>query len=294
VVPILTNDTTGDTIVPTTVVFTNTGTGIPPTNGGKEMIVPGQGTWTIDGTTGIVTFVPEAGFIGDPTPPTYTGEDAEGNVSNEATITLSADPLPVASNDVDSYTPGVSKVVPILTNDTTGDMIVPTTVVFTNTGTGIPPTNGGKEMIVPGQGTWTIDGTTGIVTFVPEAGFTGDPTPPTYTGEDAQGNVSNEATITLSADPLPVASNDVDSYTPGVSKVVPILTNDTTGDTIVPTTVVFTNTGTGIPPTNGGKEMIVPGQGTWTIDGTTGIVTFVPEGGFTGDPTPTTYTGEEA
>ncbi|WP_452223837.1 Ig-like domain-containing protein, partial [Lacinutrix chionoecetis] len=56
-----------------------------------ELVVPGEGTWTVDDTTGAVTFTPEAGFTGDPTPIDYNVEDNDGNVSNDSTITLDFD-----------------------------------------------------------------------------------------------------------------------------------------------------------------------------------------------------------
>ena len=36
-----------------------------------------------------------------------------------------------------------------------------------------------------------------LVTFTPQAGYTGDPTPIQYTVQDAQGNTSNPATVTV-------------------------------------------------------------------------------------------------
>ncbi|WP_406947844.1 Ig-like domain-containing protein [Psychrobacter fjordensis] len=45
----------------------------------------------------------------------------------------------------------------------------------------------GKSVIVAGEGTWSVDGTTGAITFTPEAGFTGDPTPISYTVDDNTG-----------------------------------------------------------------------------------------------------------
>nr|WP_265090128.1 hypothetical protein [Psychrobacter fjordensis] len=41
--------------------------------------------------------------------------------------------------------------------------------------------------MVAGEGTWSVDGTTGAITFTPEAGFTGDPTPISYTVDDNTG-----------------------------------------------------------------------------------------------------------
>lgn len=42
--------------------------------------------------------------------------------------------------------------------------------------------------MVPGEGTWTVDLTTGSITFTPELGFTGNPTPIQYTLKDLNGN----------------------------------------------------------------------------------------------------------
>src|SRR5690606_1978654 len=49
---------------------------------------------------------------------------------------------------------------------------------------------------VPNEGTWVLN-PDGSVTFTPESGFTGDPTPITYTVTDNAGLVSNVATITV-------------------------------------------------------------------------------------------------
>ncbi|WP_299716791.1 hypothetical protein, partial [uncultured Tenacibaculum sp.] len=114
------------------------------------------------------------------------------------------------------------------------------------------------------------------------------------TVEDAQGNVSNEATITLSSDPLPIASDDNGDYTPGnPSDPIDVAGNDTTGDTVDPTTVSLDTTGlpAGSSCTNTDMdgdciEVTVPGEGAWTVNPTTGEVVFTPEGSFTGDPTP--------
>jgi CshA-type fibril repeat protein len=46
--------------------------------------------------------------------------------------------------------------------------------------------NPGEELVVPGEGTWTVTPTTGAITFTPETGFTGDPTPIEYTVQDAR------------------------------------------------------------------------------------------------------------
>ncbi|WP_299716776.1 hypothetical protein, partial [uncultured Tenacibaculum sp.] len=133
-----------------------------------------------------------------------TVEDAQGNVSNEATITLSSDPLPIASDDNGDYTPGnPSDPIDVAGNDTSGDTVDPTTVSLDTTGlpAGSSCTNTNTdgdciEVTVPGEGVWTVNPMTGEVVFTPDGSFTGDPTPITYDIEDAQGN-SDSGTITV-------------------------------------------------------------------------------------------------
>ena len=252
----------------------------PATPGTQTTLtVAGQGTWSTD-ATGNVTFTPEAGFTNDPTPIPYTVSDTTGLVSNEATITI--DYAPVATDDSSTgNTTGTPATVDVLANDTTGDTVDPTTVQIVGT------TNPGDDLIVAGQGTWTINPTTGAITFTPQAGFTADPTNITYTVDDAESNTSNPAVV--SVDYVPVATDDSSTgNTTGTPVTVDVLANDTTGDTVDPTTVQIVGT------TNPGDDLIVAGQGTWTINPTTGAITFTPQAGFTADPTNITYTVDDA
>ncbi len=52
------------------------------------LVVEGEGTWTVNPTTGAITFTPEDGFLADPTPITYTISDLSGNESNAATVSI--------------------------------------------------------------------------------------------------------------------------------------------------------------------------------------------------------------
>lgn len=153
------------------------------------LVVPGEGTWTVD-NLGNVTFTPAPGFTHDPTPISYTISDATGLVSNQALLTI--DYVPVASNDSSTNNPiGTAVTVPVLINDTTGDVGVPSTVQIVGTA------NPGDPLVVPGQGTWTVNTSTGAITFTPAPGFTGDPTPIQYTIQDNDGNTSAPATVTV-------------------------------------------------------------------------------------------------
>ena len=190
---------------------------------------------------------------------------------------------PVAANDTLTGLPtGTPAVVTVLANDSDVDGTVdPATVVFTDPAA----TNGGKTLSVPGEGMWTVD-PSGVMTFTAETGFTGNPTPATYTVADNDGNVSSPATVTLTFTPVPpVAANDTLTGLPtGTPAVVTVLGNDSDPDgTLDPATVMFTDPAA----TNGGKTLSVPGEGVWAV-GPSGVMTFTPETGFTGNPTPVT------
>ncbi|MEO1550923.1 MAG: hypothetical protein AAFR93_10905, partial [Pseudomonadota bacterium] len=190
--------------------------------------------------------------------------------------------------------PGVPVTVDVLANDTGGDVPSPTSVLLVDPAN--PSGPGVSSLTVPGQGTWSVNPTSGEITFTPTGGFTGDPTPQEYTVEDAQGNVSPPATVTL--DYTPVATDDIAQPSGAVTDpvVVDVLANDTTGDDAVPGSVSLvppsgaTNIVTAPDPTNPSGPPIVtgvtvPGEGTWTTD-PSGTVTFTPDPSF-GGGTPT-------
>ena len=62
-------------------------------------------------------------------------------------------------------------------------------------------------LTVAGEGTWSVDTSNGQVTFTPEQGFTGDPTPVHYTVKDTTGLTSNQATITVDYEYAPEAGD---------------------------------------------------------------------------------------
>ena len=285
------NDTGG--VDPGSVLFTTTTSpaGASLTNGGLTLTVPGEGVWTAnDPVDGSVTFTPEAGFTGVPTPASYTVANGAGTRSNEATLSATF-ATPVANDDVEAATPGAPIVFDADANDTGG--VDPGSVLFTTTTSpaGASLTNGGLTLTVPGEGVWTAnDPVDGSVTFTPEAGFTGVPTPASYTVANGAGTRSNEATLSATF-ATPVANDDVEAATPGAPIVFDADANDTGG--VDPGSVLFTTTTSpaGASLTNGGLTLTVPGEGVWTAnDPVDGSVTFTPEAGFTGVPTPASYT----
>jgi gliding motility-associated-like protein len=54
-----------------------------------------------------------------------------------------------------------------------------------------------NTLVVVNEGTWTVDPATGILTFNPEAGFTTDPTPITYTLTEISTGLSDTGLVTV-------------------------------------------------------------------------------------------------
>ncbi|MFD6053963.1 CshA/CshB family fibrillar adhesin-related protein [Agromyces sp. NPDC060279] len=271
-VPVLGNDS-GSNLDPSTVRITDPASGDPVT----ELVVPGEGTWTVDAETGDITFTPEDGFTGNPAPIDYTVEDEYGNETG-ATVTVTY--LPEASDDESlNNKQGETVTVPTLENDK-GDLD-PATVRITDPASGDQVT----ELVVPGEGTWTVDPETGDITFTPEDGFEGNPTPIDYTVEDVNGNPTG-ATVTVTYIDAPQARDDRSEDNPPRTPVTLTVLENDEGD-LDPSTVNITD-----PDGNPVKELTVPGEGVWTVDDE-GEITFTPEDGYTGDPTPIHYTVED-
>ncbi|MFZ1854297.1 MAG: hypothetical protein WAU06_05215, partial [Candidatus Nanopelagicales bacterium] len=193
------------TVSPTPVPLTSTGVGtatqsvtVTPPTGGTVMLLagstavttltsPGQGKYTVDPTTGAMTFTPELGFSGTATPADYQVTDSLGQTGSS------------------TYTPTVDKPTgPSATPQTsTGVGIAPQSVTVT-------PPDGGTVMLldgstpvttltIPGQGQYTVDPTTGVITFTPEFGFSGTATPADYQVMDAYGQTA-DSTYTPTVD----------------------------------------------------------------------------------------------
>jgi CshA-type fibril repeat protein len=241
-----------------------------------ELVVEGEGTWTVDPATGKVTFTPEDGFTGDPTPVTYTADDGRGS---RVTATVTVAYTPAAADDASTgNTLGEAVTVDVAGNDSAN--VDPATVRLVDDA-GDPVT----ELVVEGEGTWAVDTATGAVTFTPTGGFTGNPTAVTYAVATASG-LTATATVTVAYTPVAADDASTDNAS-GKPVTVDVLDNDSAN--LDPATVRLLD-GAGEPVT----ELVVDGEGTWTVDPVTGAVTFTPADGFTGDPTPVAYTAADA
>ncbi len=234
-----------------------------------ELVVPGEGTWTVNPTTGAITFSPESGFLGDPTPITYSVSDTAGNTSQaRLAVTFQS----AARDDASlGNPPGQVVTLDVAANDF--GALDPTSVRIVSGGVAV------TELVVPGEGTWTVNPTTGAITFSPENGFLGDPTPISYSVTDTDGDTT-QATVTVTYGIT--AENDQSLNNPQGQPVTVSVTSNDHGD-LDPGTVRILDGSTPV------MEFPVEGEGVWSVDAASGKITFTPARTFTGDPTPITY-----
>ena len=248
---------------------------------GKEV-----GTYTIDPTTGKVTFTPNKDFTGTPVPATVEAKDANGTPT---TATYTPTVKPVTPKGVDTFTkdiqgaeqkgtpefkPGKVTIdgkeveVPIDTKE-------PAKLIDPKTGQPV------DSVTIDGEGTYTVNPETGEVTFTPDKQFTGKGTPIKVQRKDTNGTpvTADYTAVVVPADPEgdDVTTADIQgaeqSGTPkfiggkvtidGVEKTVEI-------DETKPATFE-----------DGTTEKKVPGEGTYTVD-PDGTVHFTPEKDFVG------------
>ena len=252
---------------------------------GKEV-----GTYTIDPTTGKVTFTPNKDFTGTPVPATVQAKDANGTPT---TATYTPTVKPVTPKGVDTFTkdiqgaeqkgtpefkPGKATIdgkeveVPIDTKE-------PAKLIDPKTGQPV------DSVTIDGEGTYTVDPETGEVTFKPDPQFTGKGTPIKVQRKDTNGTpvTADYTAVVVPADPDGdhVATADIQgaeqSGTPqfhggkanidGVEKEVPI-------DETVPAKLIDPTTGQEVTE-------VVTDEGTYRVD-PDGTVHFKPKPDFVG------------
>ncbi|WP_275655550.1 GEVED domain-containing protein [Streptococcus mitis] len=165
----------------------------------KTVTVPGEGTYTIDPTTGAVTFTPE---------PQFTGTAKGINVSLTAPVGQDKDGNPVTATATAKYTPTVTPVTPTADPATSTGVQGETqkgTPTFTEGNSEVPIKEGSVKLLNPDGteatgpvdaldpngnkvGTYTVDPTTGEVTFTPtDKSYVGPVQPANVQAEDKNG-----------------------------------------------------------------------------------------------------------
>ena len=228
-------------------------------DGSKEKTIPGQGTYTIS-LDGTVTFTPDKQFVGKPDPITVKRVDKNGT---PVTATYILEFTKVTPTGKDTSSVNIKGLVQTGTPTFEGgNPLVPIDETVAATFE-----DGSTEKVIPGEGTYTIS-PDGTVTFTPEADFVGKGTGVTIVRKDKNGT--------------PVTA----SYRPTV--VDPSTGHDTAstgakGQPQVATPTFEGHIDSTVPPTfeDGSTTMIVPGEGSYTID-KDGKITFTPEPDFVG------------
>ena len=288
----------------------------------NKVTIVGVGTYEIDpANPGHMLFTPEPNFTGVGPAVNYTVTDSMGGTAS-STYTPTVIPPPTVVSDTTSAGWNVTQRIDVVTSTAGAD----TTNTKTNSQDTVSPLTSWKpnsitidcaneanctetvvngvvtEVIMTGQGTYSVDPATNVITFVPVDTFTGIARPVTYSISDARDQVSSTTyTPTVIAPPVPTASPDTVELLPGQSKVFSSIFDGQTGDTdpalatkgagapdLTNSTVCIIDPATNVCDSDG--IVTIAGQGTYTLNPTTGIVTYAALSSATpGAKTPVTY-----
>ena len=250
---------------------------------GKEV-----GTYTIDPTTGKVTFTPNKDFVGTPVPATVQAKDANGTPT---TATYTPTVKPVSPVGVNTFTEdiqgapqsGKPEFKPGKTTINGEEVEVPMDDK-------VPATfeDGTTTKTIPGEGTYTVD-PDGTVHFTPDKQFKGKGTTMTVVRKDQNGTpVTAEYTAVVH----PASPEGTEVETAGVQGKVQsgkpnFIGGKATIDGVEKTVEIDNNVPAKLIDPKTGQEVTtvtIDGEGTYTVaeDGT---VTFTPDKNFKGKGT---------
>ena len=214
---------------------------------------PANGSVTVNPTTGVIEYTSTVGFVGTDTF-TYEICDLAGNC-DQATVTITVAAPPVAVDDSANTLTGVPVLVDVPFNDTDLDGDLDPISVSIVSG--------------PGDGTLVVNPVTGVIEYTSDPGFVGTDTF-AYEICDLAGNC-DEATVTITVTAPPVAVDDSDNALTGVPVLVDVPFNDSDLDGDLDPTNVSIISG--------------PGDGTLSINPSTGEIEYTSTAGFVGTDT---------
>ena len=287
-----------------------------------SVTVEGEGTYTINPTTGEVTFTPEPSFTGtakgvDVTLSAPVGRNKNGKVQEEyvktATAKYTPTVTPITVTPTDKVSADVQNVPQTqtptfdLSNDKTAEI---TSKKLVDPATGQPTDE--TTVTVAGEGSYTIDPTTGAVTFTPEKDFVGTAKGVTVQATATITNANGKtATITSDATYTPTVVPAVPTANPATSKDIQGATQTGT-PTFAGTTVQVNGEDKAITikdnsytllDKDGNEVSTTPAYaadgttviGNFTIDPANGQVTFTPtDKSYTGAVTPAKVQAESS
>jgi CshA-type fibril repeat protein len=271
---------------------------------GTSVVIAGEGTWTIDQTTGIAVFDADPGITpGTKTSVTYRVTDVIGQTAT-STLTPIVPPPPSANNDAMSSPLDVSQMYSPLNNDSFSSLSPAAGSTLRLCGADQSPNTCDKTTLtVANEGTFTVNAN-GTVLFDPLPNFVGTATSVKYQVADIFGRIVNATiTPTILPPPVPEATQDTGRAKEGNKVILQPWLNDSAGvltagqvgqPALVPTSVrlcpisMVAKTGlwtAGQIDPACTLMKVTTADGTYTVDPKTGKVTFVHRKGFTGTVT---------
>ena len=253
-----------------------------------EIEVPNEGTYKIDKTTGQVIFIPKPEFKGPATGITVQATDENGE-TKDATYKPTVTPIEVTPGDK------TTKDIQGVPQSETPTFTIPDGVTNASITSRklVDPTNNQPtdSVTLEGKGTFTINGN-GKVTFTPVPSYTGDVPAIQVEATITVTNEKNESTtITSTANYKPVIVPVEIEKTPAESTNLqgleqtgrPTFTSPTVtvnGEqktvSIKPNSYKLVKDGVEVPTTPAYKQGTTEEIGTYTINASTGEVTFTP------------------
>ena len=292
------------------------------TTDAPSVTVEGEGTYTINPTTGQVTFTPDPSFTGtakgvEVTLSAPVGRNKDGKIQQDyiktATAKYTPTVTPITVTPTDKVSADVQNVPQTqtptfdLSNDKTAEI---TSKKLVDPATGQPTDE--TTVTVAGEGSYTIDPTTGAVTFTPEKDFVGTAKGVTVQATATITNANGKtATITSDATYTPTVVPAVPTANPATSKDIQGATQTGT-PTFAGTTVQVNGEDKAITikdnsytllDKDGNEVSTTPAYaadgttviGNFTIDPATGQVTFTPtDKSYTGAVTPAKVQAESS
>ena len=275
-----------------------------------SVTVENEGTYTIDPTTGVVTFVPVPTFTGEGTGVIVQATDSNGETAT-ATYKPTVTPITLTGENVTSKNIQGEQQSETPLFSSSDESAPVSNYKLVDPATGNPTT--ATSVTVENVGTYTIDSTTGVVTFQPVATYTGTPAPVTVQASATITNEKGESTVitgtaTYTPTVVPVVPTATESATAGKqgqSQTSQIIfdtpdtdattlnfakgeTSDVLGADGQPKSVALNKSTLTLLDANGNAvtTVMVDGEGTYTLDKTTNVITFQPTEEFTGKATP--------
>jgi CshA-type fibril repeat protein len=206
---------------------------------------------------------------------------------------------PVANPDTESLIPGATATFNNITGTTplaTGTDLNASLTCLINPAT--LACDADNTFVILGEGTWTLNPSTGVATFTADETVTpGEKTPVTYQVTDAFGQTST-STLTPTILPPPDATNDTNTGPYDTVQLINLVDNDTPGSgTLNIASIALCDPNTTpaqIPNLCESTNITIAGEGSYTLN-PDGTVTFDPLPTFTGSVTrPITYQIEDS